>query len=81
MNRLQALAQRRLALQLESERERGAIRQQFPGLTLGLGLALSGFLAARRWGPQLGSIGAFLLAGLSAWKLARNLRGPRPRDP
>jgi len=77
LSRLQAIAQRRLALQFESERERGALRQQVPSVALGLGLALGGYLTARRWGPHLVAAGSFLLAARSAWQLAHRLRGAR----
>lgn len=80
MSRLQAIAQRRLALQFESERERGALRQQAPSVALGLGFALGVYLAARRWGPHLAAAGSFLIAAGSAWRIAQTLRGAKRQD-
>jgi hypothetical protein len=77
VSRLQAIAQRRLVLQFESERERGAARHQMPSVVLGLGFALGGYLTARRWGPHLVAAGSFLLAAGSALRLAQTLRGAR----
>lgn len=76
MKRLQEIGAQRVALQLEAERERGALRQQASSATLGLGTGLLGYLAMRRWGPLIVSGTSFLLAASAAWRLARKMRQP-----